>query len=423
MSSFTVFFCGTGSNSFDFASTSYHKGELVSTLAMNHMGHEFVDWIIVDGPGSGNIQEAEKWVPSKNYSALRGTLSGKGWEENVKHAVAIVIGTDHDERTEHTKAEVKLLRKMGVGVETVEREGRMARAFLGSTKKVEQPLRKHRISPQALQQKKIEILGQNKVFDRINVVGWSRGGVTCHMFANALAETPGWSHVPVNIFAADPVPGSGAFDPHRIALKDNVKNYVAVYAMDERSRGFSPVLATLGPKTQRFITTMPGRHATLVGNAAVDGSSGINTLFGPGQVTRDLAEKHLEAWGTPLAKRLKLNDVQILTAYDGILGHATDYGAMRDVSYTGFTQKGQRSVGLGDGTWSDFGGMPDLSQDPCFVNSHHRAVFQQRYSTLYAGLFTPQRLPLQRIELELFNLKSMYPNLYAILSRIPIGIS
>ena len=42
----------------------------------------------------------------------------------------------------------------------------------------------------------------------VNVVGWSRGGVTCHMFANALAETEGWSKIPVNIFACDPVPGA-----------------------------------------------------------------------------------------------------------------------------------------------------------------------------------------------------------------------
>ena len=89
MTAFTIFFCGTGSNSYDFAHTNYHKGELISTLARNHPGREFVDWIIVDGPGSGNLQEAEKWVPSGNYTETRGQLEGKGWEENVAHAVAV----------------------------------------------------------------------------------------------------------------------------------------------------------------------------------------------------------------------------------------------------------------------------------------------------------------------------------------------
>jgi hypothetical protein len=40
-----------------------------------------------------------------------------------------------------------------------------------------------------------------------------------------------------------------------------------------------------------FITTIPGRHASLAGNDAVDGDSGFNDLFGPGKVTPDLAEK------------------------------------------------------------------------------------------------------------------------------------
>jgi hypothetical protein len=89
---FTVFFCGTGSNSFDAHNPLYPDGELISTLARNHQGHEFADWIIIDGPGSGNLQEDDKWVPPGNYWKSRGTLQGKGWEENVAHAVAVIKG-------------------------------------------------------------------------------------------------------------------------------------------------------------------------------------------------------------------------------------------------------------------------------------------------------------------------------------------
>ena len=164
MAAFTIFFCGTGSNSYDFANTNYHQGELISTLANNHAGHEFVDWIIVDGPGSGNIQEAEKWVPAGNYSGIRGKLQGKGWEENVKHAVAVLIGTDYEERTAHTRTEKRILREAGVGVDTAERTGTLARALLGSTKTVHHDLHA-RISPQALQQRKIQIMRKNKPVD------------------------------------------------------------------------------------------------------------------------------------------------------------------------------------------------------------------------------------------------------------------
>jgi hypothetical protein len=404
MAAFTIFFCGTGSNSYDFANTNYVAGELISTLARNHIGHEFVDWIIVDGPGSGNLQEAEKWVKSPNYTQTRGTLEGKGWEENVKHAVAVLRGIVQDDRQEHTRKEEKLLRKMGVGVH--EEPGR-----LWGTRNVQDPLHA-RITPQMLQQKKIEILGQNVTYDRINVIGWSRGGVTCHMFANAMAETIDMAHLPINIFACDPVPGQGNFQDHRIRLQKNVRNYVAVYAQDERSRGFSPVLAVLQPQTQSFITTIPGRHATLVGNASADGASGFNCLYGPGQVTRDLAEKYLTSWGTTLRDKLDLSDVTILQRYDEMLRQAPRYEAMHDQSYTYFTQS-NRIINAPDGTWTDMDEITQLESDPAFVNSHHRHLFRTRYSALYEALF--ERRPLihrDAMQLHMFNLKMMYPNLY-----------
>ena len=312
--------------------------------------------------------------------------------------------------------------QLGVGVEEQQREGRVARALLGSTRKVENPLHA-RITPQMLQQKKIAIFTKGKKYDRVNVIGWSRGGVTCHMFANALAETPGWSKVPVNIFAADPVPGLGNFQTKRIRLGSNVANYVAVYATDERSRGFSPVLPQLDGGTRRFVTTMPGRHGTLVGNAALDGSKGVNTFFGPGRVTRDLAERFLTSWGTHLNKTLDLSEPQILGHYDEMLGQMHGFEAMREQSYTSFTQGGHRSMGLGDGTWADLGSPNILPEDPLFVNTHHRLVFGRRYAALYAALFENRKLSLDRVQLELFNLKTMYPHLHKRLSKIPIGLS
>ncbi|MES3004293.1 MAG: hypothetical protein V4787_26620 [Pseudomonadota bacterium] len=405
MTAFTIFFCGTGSNSFDFAHTNYVAGELISTLARNHPGHEFVDWMIVDGPGSGNMQEAEKWVPAGNYSWLRGTLQGKGWEENIKHAVAVVAGTKQVDRKEHTRSEVNKLRSMGVGVQ--EAPGR-----LWGTRKVNMPLHV-RISPQALQERKVQMLRKNKPITCVNVIGWSRGAVTCHMFANALAETEGWQDMPVNVFACDPVPGEGQFTAHRIRLGANVAEYVAVLAADERSRGFTPILPSLAPRTRAFVTTMPGRHATLVGNAHTDGGSGgVNTLSGPGLVTRDLAEKYLGRWGTRLAKPLQLSDVAVLQRYDEMLGQAGQYRAMHDMSYTAFTQKGARSVGQGDGTFSNFSGADVLREDRRFVNAHHRAVFAARYPVLYQRLFEGVHAGTAVLEMHKFNVKTMYPHLY-----------
>lgn len=409
MASFTVFFCGTGSKSYDFANTNYHAGELISTLARNHKGHEFVDWIIVDGPGSGNLQEAEKWVPAPWYSALRGTAQGKGWEENVAHAIAILIGKTNEGRSKYTRKEKNILKKSG-GV------AHKVAGLLWGERTAYHKLHP-RISPQQLQLKKLEILGQNKVFDTINVIGWSRGAVTCHMFANAIAQTHELSGCKVNIFACDPVPGTGKFNNHRIKTTGRIGEYVAIYSCDERSRGFTPVLADLPASTRRFRTTIPGRHATLVGNASVDGDNGFNCLFGPGRVTRHLAESFLERWGTPLKNRLRLSDQTLLSLYDTMLGNEGKFVAMRDESYTFFTQKGARAVGLGDGTWSDFSKETSLKADPIFVNSHHRALFGNRYVALYKHLIEGADEP-RDIDMHMFNLKSMYPHLYKRLSSL-----
>ena len=405
MAALTFFFCGTGSNSFDFANGNYFQGELVSTLAMNHAGHEFVDWVVVDGPGSGNLQEKEKWVKSGNYWNSTGVLKGKGWEENVQHAVQIALGKTSEGRNTFSKSERNMLAKHDVGVKTV--PGR-----LWGTRNVKTDIGP-RISPQELQAKKVEILGQQKTYTHFNCIGWSRGGVTCHMFANACAAHPDLAHIPVNIFACDPVPGAGQFDTHRIRLNTNVANYVGVYSADERSRGFSPVLPSRKNTTNSLILRMPGRHGTLVGNAATNGNSGVNTLFGPGMVTRDLAEKFLTRWGTEFKKPLGLSEVQVLQHYDSMVGNEESFQKMHGISYTVFTQWGDRAVGTGNGTWRNLSSISQLRQDPFFINAHHRGIFATRYSALYNHLFDGRAMNRDRLSLELFNLQSMYPKLGA----------
>ncbi|MFL1494684.1 hypothetical protein ACI77E_25025, partial [Pseudomonas antarctica] len=95
MTTFTVFFCGTGSTKFDDWNANYWNGELISTLAQNtqSVSKEFADWIVIDGPGSGNLQADEMFAESGNYLQLKGAALGSGWEENVAHAINIMKGT------------------------------------------------------------------------------------------------------------------------------------------------------------------------------------------------------------------------------------------------------------------------------------------------------------------------------------------
>jgi hypothetical protein len=76
-------------------------------------------------------------------------------------------------------------------------------------------------------------------FNVCNLVGWSRGAVTCIAIANAMHHIPQFAGVSVSIFAYDPVPGgSNDFDVHGAfnetgragidQLSGNVKNYHSI---------------------------------------------------------------------------------------------------------------------------------------------------------------------------------------------------
>ncbi|BDA75144.1 hypothetical protein RIVM261_033190 [Rivularia sp. IAM M-261] len=352
---FTVFFCGTGSNSFDTQNKNYPNGELVSTLASNHSGSEFVDWIIIDGPGSGNLQEDDKWVTPGNHNKTKATLTGAGWEENVAHAVAMIKGNYEWSRSKLTAEEVKILQSQGVPIDNPQALG----PWFWRT--YDYPNRK--VTPQELQMQKAKIMRKGKMPDVVNLIGWSRGGVTCHMLANAIYNDPALRNIRVNIFAIDPVPGIGNFQAHRTSIPANIDNYVAVYARDERSFGFSPSVPSF-PSQMRvkpIVLPLPGRHATLVGNGAVNGGSGTQDaeLLAPGKLVRHLAEEYLTAWGTPLQKRLNLSLKDVESLYDSMVANSAKYIAMRSHTYTIEQVQGkERKVGKGSDLLSTY--FPDI---------------------------------------------------------------
>lgn len=341
MSVFTVFFCGTGSNSFDTQNKNYPKGEIISTLASHHKGTEFVDWLACDGPGSGNLQEDEKWVVPGNYSQLRGTLTGAGWVENVNHAIAVLKCELEWKRVQLTKQDYDKLKSAKVPIEDAKAGG----SWYWRT--YEYPNRK--VTPQDLQLQKAKIFRKGKPPSKVNIIGWSRGGVSCHMLANAMAKDSALSGIPVNIFAVDPVPGTGNFQKERCSLAGNVKNYVSVYARDERSKGFAPIVPKCASATSVLILPFPGRHATVAGNGAVDGADGAQGLPHPGALVRGLAEKFLTEWGTQLDKRSGFGKDDINKMYDAMKEDAAKYQTLRTKVYTtAENSNGERYIGLGE---------------------------------------------------------------------------
>ncbi|MEZ2862062.1 hypothetical protein [Proteus terrae] len=342
MTVLTVYLCGTGSNSFDNNNPTFWQGELVSTLAQNNQGREFAQWFIVDGPGSGNLQEDDLWVESPNYSDIKGSLFGSGWEENVNHALCLMKGNFDWQREKLTEEQYNQLKKAGIPIEDVKVTG----SFLW--RKYDYGDRQ--VTQQQLQQQIIRIFRKDGIIPtQVNLVGWSRGGITCHMLANAMLADSELKDIPVNIFAIDPVPGPLNFQPEKVALGKNVKEYVGFYAKDERSKGFTCVIPTVAADTKMHIFPISGRHATLVGNASIDGSEGENALYAPGLVVRHFAEVCLTRWGCDLANKLALTDTQITGYHTDIANDVDKYTAMRRKTYSihESTGKDERKVSLG----------------------------------------------------------------------------
>jgi hypothetical protein len=126
----------------------------------------------------------------------------------------------------------------------------------------------------------------------VNLLGWSRGGITCFKIANKLAEVfPG---IKVNIFAVDPVygglEGGLGFDVSNVP--ETVQEMVVVLAMHERRRMFRPQTRELFRinygKTVATFLPMPGSH-----DEQVEWSTGA-----PAHVTWHLAYVKLAGWGT-----------------------------------------------------------------------------------------------------------------------------
>ncbi|WDD99621.1 hypothetical protein [Thalassomonas actiniarum] len=95
---------------------------------------------------------------------------------------------------------------------------------------------------------------------QINFVGHSRGAVQAIMAAWFLYAYSK-KKIPVNIFAIDPVPGTGEWYSIQTQLAPNVANYVGVYAWDHLDVGFSALVPRPNAKmTEQDEITKLGKH-------------------------------------------------------------------------------------------------------------------------------------------------------------------
>lgn len=221
----------------------------------------------------------------------------------------------------------------------------------------------------------------------VNMIGWSRGAVTCLRLANWMQEFLGGAWT-VNIFAIDPVAGIDAGEKLRdtYQVPGIVKEYVGILAEDEARGDFKPqdlsrIEILDSEETTVSFLPFPGVHNTVV----VTKSAALAEVA---SVVRFLGYKFLKDRGTVFQEPESVyTQAQICKMYAQMQKKRSQYRALMKKSFMAKQSGGivQRSTVASA-----------ASIHPFFINEHHRLAFQAAYRDVYNYFFTntvpnPQR--------------------------------
>jgi hypothetical protein len=324
MGVFTIYNCGTGYDE--------HSADVVASLYHLTEGERGVTKLITAGPGS-ELMNKQGYDPTQDpskYELKKRSLVGQVNEELFKR-VGQISGVPQVE--ENVSRVVKFLK--------------------------------------GLQEKPYVV----------NMAGWSRGACTCHAMANAMKrDKDSWLHsVPVNIFAFDPVPGTGNLHiKDWTTVPDNVANYMAIFMEDEHRKIMYAAELTFASKiTQRTLTNLPGKHWYAVEADAKVIKAGVEEVV---DVGGHLCRSFLETWGTDFGWMAdwKLADVELLEDYSLMIKHTPNFYENSNKDIYRFTGNHQ--------AWFKVSNHY-LSDQPYWVNANHQQVFQRVAPKVYRYCF------------------------------------
>jgi uncharacterized protein DUF5621 len=236
----------------------------------------------------------------------------------------------------------------------------------------------------------VTIANLRELPETVNLIGWSRGAVTCLTIANMLYDpstTEGlFRQIKVNIFAVDPVAGAeaghGKDAENKRLIPPTVKNYLGILAKGENRETFKPQdlsrvqIPDPGQSNVVFLP-FPGKHSTVAQNCD-------DKALEVSDIVWSMAHQFLSTFGSNVAKpRVICSLIDYVVNYTRIVAKAADYAKIK--------QKGlfQRAIGMGFGTRSFTKELHKYTVNPeYFVNAHHHMAFKLALPALYSWLFT-----------------------------------
>ena len=198
-----------------------------------------------------------------------------------------------------------------------------------------------------------------------------------HAIANAMSRDIRLSGILVNIFAFDPVPGTGNLGLQDwTTIPENVSHYSAIFMENEnRSVMYAAQLTFQAPHfTEKQLLHMPGGHWY-----AVKAETGFEEVS---RVGAHLAADSLGKWGTQFVPpSLLRSDTQLLEDYALMIEQTKDFFA-----------KGGDDIYRWTGNNHAYFKMPNhlLSSAPYFVNAHHKQVLKRVAPKVYKYFFEHQ---------------------------------
>jgi hypothetical protein len=218
--------------------------------------------------------------------------------------------------------------------------------------------------------------------EAINMLGWSRGAVTCIRIAWKLfqSQDANMRQIPINIFAVDPVAGAGhSTEVDATTVTPNVRNYFATLATGELRRFFKPIaghrlhVASVA-QTKAWVVPMPGHHSD---TAKMDNNIG--------KLVFNLAYRFLNGCGTPVPamRHYMLSNLAAWRLYEEVMT-----GAAR-VHKTGAVSKFfMGGVGYKRSTEAAAHGFGEAF----FPNVHARKLFEAVFPVTYQAYFDPANI-------------------------------